>query len=161
MSLASSSPPRSAPPAQAAPGAPSTSWTARQQRERAYYEQYARRTPVEDVGFDPVLSPERRPWNSYWDAYRVVADLYDPTARRLLDVGTGEGVAAVRYAKVGYEVWGFDISDRNVRKARDLAARHGLSDRTRFSVQVAEDLPYDDDSFDVVTGIDILHHVDI
>jgi SAM-dependent methyltransferase len=149
----------------AAPSASSSSvpadWTDRQRREREYYETYAGRTPVEDVGFDPVLSSERRPWNSYWDTYRTVTDLHGPTRHRLLDVGTGEGVAAVRYAKVGYEVWGFDISEHNVRKARELAARHGLSDRTHFAVHAAETMPYDDASFDVVTGIDILHHVDI
>ena len=138
-----------------------TTLTERQQREREYYDQYSQRYEVGEVNFDPVVGDERRPWNSYWFTYRTIADLFRHPGQKLLDVGCGDGVASVRYAKAGYEVHGFDISENNVAKCRDLAARCGLADRTHFSVQTAEATTYDADTFDVVAGIDILHHVDI
>ena len=50
---------------------------------------------------------------------------------------------------------------KNVRNAQDLAAKYDCANRTAFSVQAAESLNYADESFDVLCGIDILHHIEI
>ena len=99
--------------------------TERQQREREYYDQYALRDEVGEVTYDPVVGSERRPWNSYWFTYRTIADLHRDPGQKLLDVGCGDGVSAVRYAKVGYDVYGFDISENNVAKCQALPAEPG------------------------------------
>ena len=70
-------------------------------------------------------------------------------------------MAAVRYASLGYEVYGFDISERNIESCHKLADLHKVADRTHFSIQKAEELAYEKDYFDIVVGLDILHHVDI
>jgi SAM-dependent methyltransferase len=44
---------------------------------------------------------------------------------------------------------------------RALAARYGMSARTRFDVGVAEALDYPSSHVDIVVGIDILHHVEV
>lgn len=64
-------------------------------------------------------------------------------------------------AKVGYKISGFDISESQVATCRRRAAEFGYTDRCDFSVQLAENLQYDDDSFDCIVGIDILHHIEI
>ncbi len=133
----------------------------RQQRERDYYEQFSRRNEYTEVSFDPVESPHRRPWNSYWFQYEFVLDRFRAGARRLLDYGCGPGVPAIRFAKIGYDVHGFDLCERNVASARCLARRYGLQDRTHFETQAAERLNYPDGVFDVVSGFDILHHVEM
>jgi len=135
--------------------------TDRQIRERAYYDEYVRRRARRVVSFAPVLGRERRPWNAYWRMFELARDLFDAGARRLLDFGSGDGGSALLYARIGYEVEGFDISEANVALARELAQQYGLADRTRFTVQAAERLEYPDESFDVVMGMDILHHVEL
>lgn len=135
--------------------------TDRQQAEREFYDEHARRHAPEAIGFDPVLGHERRPWNSYWVVYELARGYYRNGARRVLDFGCGKGTVGIRLARIGYDVCGFDISPGNIEVARRLAVQYGLERRTRFSVQAAEHLTYDDDGFDLVIGMDILHHVDV
>jgi 2-polyprenyl-3-methyl-5-hydroxy-6-metoxy-1,4-benzoquinol methylase len=133
----------------------------RQQREQAYYDEYARRTAPERVWFEPVTGEERRPWNPYWFVAGLVRDEYTNPSQRLLDFGCGPGLYSVQFARIGYEVHGFDISPTNVQVARQLSEQYGLAHRTRFGQGLAEDLKYPDGFFDVIAGIDILHHVEI
>jgi 2-polyprenyl-3-methyl-5-hydroxy-6-metoxy-1,4-benzoquinol methylase len=139
--------------------------TERQQRERAYYDEFSRRSAPSDVSyqlcFDPVLGKEQRPWNSYWHVYRRALDLHAAPGMRLLDFGCGPGDSAMRYAHIGCEVFGLDISPNNVELAVAAATRYGYDHRTDSHVGTAEALDYPDEHFDVVIGIDILHHVEI
>lgn len=138
--------------------------TERQKREKEYYDNYAKTFAPESrrVDMAPVLGPlngtERRPWNSYWKVYEL-AVLSSFSGARLLDFGSGPGENALRFSKAGYEVEGFDISEENVKISNKLFELHGALGH--FVVSGAESLPYEDNSFDVVAGIDILHHVDI
>ncbi len=134
--------------------------TSRQERERAYYNQYSQRMRDSKVNLAAIAGKEERPWNPYWHLFGVVKSLYKPGAR-LLDFGCGWGDNTVIFAKIGYQVEGFDIAESNLEVARELAKKAGVSERVNFSVQRAEHLRYADRNFDVVAGIDILHHVDI
>lgn len=134
--------------------------TDRQQHELDYYEQYSTMSEPIEVNFDPVTTDERRPWNSYWHAIELIRENFKP-GMRLLDFGCGTGFYSMIFAKAGYHVSGFDIAPSNISIAHDYAAKYGLEDLTDFRVSVAEGLDYPDESFDVVTGINILHHVDI
>jgi ubiquinone/menaquinone biosynthesis C-methylase UbiE len=135
--------------------------TDRQQRERKYYNEYITRQEIGKVPLDPVLGNEKRAWNSYWTVYQAALDFYQSPEQKLLDFGCGVGVASMRYAHIGYTVYGFDIAENNVTHCEKLSVHHGFQDKTHFSVQVAEELKYEDNTFDVVSGIDILHHIEI
>lgn len=135
--------------------------TERQRRERSYYDEFSRRTERAEITFDPVSGREQRPWNPHWCAYDVALRRRGTPVRRLLDFGCGGGRAAVRFAHVGFEVSGFDISAHNVELARALAERNTVSDRVHLDVMSAEELQYPDEHFDVIAGFDILHHVEI
>jgi SAM-dependent methyltransferase len=137
------------------------SLTERQRREREYYEQYSKLNQPTEVSFAPVLGRERRPWNPYWFLCESVAAQFRSPNEKLLDFGCGPGIYSVIFGKVGYGVYGFDISPSNVAIARDLAARYELAETVRFDLGAAERLDYPDEYFDVVVGVDILHHVDI
>jgi len=136
-------------------------WTARQQREADFYRDYAHRQSVDAVDFGPVQGDQSRPWNPYWYVYETVRNQALSPSQRLLDFGCGIGLAAIRFASLGFQVHGFDLSEDNLQIARRLAKRYQYESRCRFRSMVAEHLVYPDDYFDVVVGIDILHHVDI
>ena len=132
----------------------------RQKRERAYYEEYAKRATVE-VSFDAVDGREQRPFNPYWHALALARSALRTGSPRMLDVGCGPGEFSVMCARLGFDVYGVDVSSENVRRARELAAKYHFDDRTHFAEGVAEHLDFQNDFFDVVLGIDILHHIDI
>jgi len=90
----------------------------------------------------------------------LVKERFRPGAR-LLDFGCGWGDNTAVFARIGYQVEGFDISERNLEVARQLAASEGVANQVHFGVQTAESLDYSDGQFDVVAGVDILHHVEI
>jgi SAM-dependent methyltransferase len=70
---------------------------------------------------------------------------------RLLDVACGSGQLALIAARDGLEVTGVDIAPNLVRRARDRARAEGLN--ARFEEVDAEDLPFEDASFDFVTSL--------
>jgi SAM-dependent methyltransferase len=69
---------------------------------------------------------------------------------RILDVGTGTGLAARRCAAFGARVEGIDLGAELIETARALAARDRLA--IDFHVGDAEQLPFDDASFDGVVS---------
>lgn len=139
----------------------SQSLTDRQKRETEYYNAYSRINAPQKVDFAPVLSKARRPWSPHWYTCGLVRDAYSSPDQRLLDFGCGMGVSGITFARLGYKVDGFDISPGNIEVASQLAARYELGDRCNFTTMTAETLEYPDNHFDVVAGMDILHHVDI
>jgi SAM-dependent methyltransferase len=70
-----------------------------------------------------------------------------------LDVGCGTGVLAERLAGAGYEMSGVDPSEGML---DILHARTDMVSATRASGTA---LPFDDDSFDLVLTVAVLHHV--
>ena len=70
--------------------------------------------------------------------------------QRILDIGTGTGLLARRFAKDGAEVSGTDIAEGQVQMARAAAEREGLD--INFHVAPSHELPFADDTFDVITA---------
>ena len=145
--------------------------TERQIREKEYYNQYSQSFDVETpIDYAPVLGPwlekERRPWNSYWRTYEIPIDFLrdknnDNDGLQLLDFGCGPGDNSARFSKVGFTVTGFDICENNISKCNELFFKNNLTNNSKFLVSTAEKLPFINESFEIVVGIDILHHVDI
>ena len=80
---------------------------------------------------------------------RILVEAADIAAgQRVLDVATGSGTVAVLAARAGGEVVGVDITDAWFEAARARAEVEGVE--VDLHVGDAEDLPIDDESFDVV-----------
>lgn len=70
---------------------------------------------------------------------------------RVLDVGCGTGNATIPAAQTGAKVVGIDIATNLLEQGRRRAGEEGLE--IRFEEGDAEDLPYEDASFDVVISL--------
>jgi len=69
----------------------------------------------------------------------------------VLDVGCGAGITPVFIAKrYGCRVVGVDISEGMVKRSKESIKRERVTDRVEFRVADAQDLPFDDNSFDAV-----------
>ena len=67
---------------------------------------------------------------------------------KVLDVGTGPGAVASSMAYLGHRVTGVDLTSNMVKRARANASRLGYD--IDYLVTAADELPFADDSFDVV-----------
>lgn len=81
-------------------------------------------------------------------AVEILENWAIPVGQRLLDIGCGSGQSAIPAARFGHQVTGVDIAENLIAHARHRAHEEGLD--ATFDVGDAEDLPYQDDSFDVV-----------
>lgn len=71
------------------------------------------------------------------------------TGKNALDVGCGTGFQTFILESLGYRTTGIDIAGDLVKSARDKAARSQSTQR--FSIANAQDLPFPDRSFDLVS----------
>ncbi|NUR55082.1 MAG: methyltransferase domain-containing protein [Acidobacteria bacterium] len=91
-------------------------------------------------------------------AYHLLGDI---RGQRVVDFGCGSGGNSVLLANRGAHVWGVDISEDLLRLARRRLAVNGRDGGAAFLAGSAHDLPFPDQSIDVVFGIAILHHLDL
>ncbi|MBI1215797.1 MAG: methyltransferase domain-containing protein [Alphaproteobacteria bacterium] len=68
----------------------------------------------------------------------------------LLDLGTGTGAVALRYAQRGAAVSGIDISEERIEQAKERAQEARLN--VDYQVAPAEKLPFEEHIFDVATA---------
>lgn len=80
--------------------------------------------------------------------------------RTILDLGCGVQPTPIYFALAGAkEVHACDVSPKAIDYVRELARRHGVSDRVKATVCPAEHMPFDDEQFDLVHGEAVLHHL--
>ena len=87
-----------------------------------------------------------------WTATQELAQLcHLREGQEILYVGCGSGVAAIQIAlEYDCRVVGVDLLEKMVESACEWAQRRGAMDRTEFRVADAQDLPFEDDRFDVL-----------
>ncbi len=76
----------------------------------------------------------------------------------VLDIGCGMGATSVALAKRGCRTHGVTLSAVQMDIARDLAAREGVAERTRFEIQDAETLTLDT-PVDLAWMVGVLGHL--
>lgn len=91
-----------------------------------------------------------------------LADLYDPRGKRVLLYGCGRASETERLIQAGAaHVDGIDISDYEIAQAQRTAREGGYEGRVDFRAGDAHATGFPDDSFDLIVGTAILHHLDV
>lgn len=91
-------------------------------------------------------------------AYHQLGDI---TGQRVVDFGCGSGANTALLAGRGAHVWAIDISEDLLRLGQRRLAVSGRAGEATFIAGSAHDMPFADNSVDVVFGIAILHHLDL
>lgn len=76
--------------------------------------------------------------------------------KRLLEVGCGLGIELGQLGKLGFVVTGIDLAPRAIQIANDYMKRQGVRGEAR--VEDAEELSFDDETFDAVYSCGVLQH---
>jgi ubiquinone/menaquinone biosynthesis C-methylase UbiE len=113
---------------------------------------------VSQPTFDRYANPPRDTAYPLEYAYHQLGDV---AGQRIVDFGCGSGANSVLLANRGAHVWGIDISEDLLRLARRRLAVSGREGGATFIAGSAHDMPFPDNSIDVVFGIAILHHLDL
>lgn len=109
-----------------------------------------------------IYEEEYKTQEYYWgtepnNACYQVLQLMPPTKHlKLLDIGCGEGKDAVFFARNGYDVSAFDVTDAGIEKTRSLAERTGV----HINVFKADILEYRLDTYyDIIFSSGVLHYI--
>jgi ubiquinone/menaquinone biosynthesis C-methylase UbiE len=96
-----------------------------------------------------------------WNATNELSALcHIERGKYILDVGCGTGKTSSWFAKrLGCRVVGVDISPRMVEWAKETAKREGILDQVEFRTADAQQLPFDDATFDAVVCESVLGFV--
>lgn len=135
---------------------PHQNLTDRQRRELDYHRRHAEEHKVllsRPFSYDVVQRSARRWENAYWQMYSYLTR-QALHGKKTLVAGCGFGDDALRLAKLGAEVYAYDLCPESLTIAKALARREGLS--VRFETMPAEDLKYQNDFFDAVIMRDVL-----
>jgi len=133
----------------------------RWQEEAAFFDNVASRTAADVLAIDPLAlrrysaSQLRRRFNKEF-RFWLMGPLQ---GKRILDVGCGEGSNAVMLAMMGATVTGIDISPKAIEVAQRRAGHNNVAHKVEFICSPIETAPLTDQSFDIIWGDGILHHV--
>jgi ubiquinone/menaquinone biosynthesis C-methylase UbiE len=115
----------------------------------------------QSMDLNSLKSKLKSTWKS--GNYGLIAKALEPSAAeflgrlgiepgiKLLDVACGTGQGAIPAAKSGAQVTGMDLASEQVEQARERAREEGVS--IQFDVGDAENMSYEDGSFDVVVSL--------
>ena len=108
--------------------------------------------------WDQIFSEKGYVFNSpHSDIERVVDILGNGESKRILDLGCGSGRHVVLFSRLGFDVYGFDASPKALSMTQDWLHKENLTaNLTKHLME--KPFPYDDDFFDAVISIQVIHH---
>jgi ubiquinone/menaquinone biosynthesis C-methylase UbiE len=93
-------------------------------------------------------------------ATSFIVDSAGPLSPPVLDIGTGKGMAAIEIARRGMPVTSVDVSEEELQMAFLNARAAEVDSNILFHIGDANKLPFEDNHFNLVTMINVLHHLE-
>lgn len=93
---------------------------------------------------------------------RVIEQNYKSQIRTYLDIGCSANAYNVIEAakRNDWLAFGVNISPEAVLKAKDLADKQGVAEKTGFVIASAENLPFQNNTFDYISMLSVLEHLE-
>jgi len=91
------------------------------------------------------------------DMERIAKFFKEKGVRKILDIGSGTGRHLIFFSKKGFEIYGFDASPKAISLAKEWLAEEKLNVELKLNRMEAK-FPYDDDFFDAIISIQVIHH---
>lgn len=84
-------------------------------------------------------------------------DKIDFNNKHVLEIGIGQGADSIQIVKRGAKYYGIDLTETSIKRIKD---RFTFLDLPYKEIQLAnaEEIPYPDDSFDIVYSHGVIHH---
>jgi SAM-dependent methyltransferase len=125
----------------------------KQQKEKVFHDKaFSEGTRDRAVKFYTAVSGSR----DFYDDFLLA----NSPNKDVLEYGCGPGFEALFIARMASTVTGIDISDKAIEQATERARREHAENAT-FRTMDAESMDFADDSFDLICGMGILHHLDL
>ena len=130
--------------------------TDRYKQEQEYFDDYAANVfNIDAINLNDIFSD-----NAFENRYSR-SFLENIQGKRVLDLGCGVGEDTVFLLLQGAVVNAIDLSPKSVDVTRKLAKKFGLDHMLTAEVMTAENLKFEPESFDIIFGREVLHHVDL
>ena len=125
----------------------------RVQAESQFHDEWAHSVDPDDVRVRETFELPTAPENRF-----ILSSVGDLRGKKVLDLGSGLGEAAVYFALQGAYVTACDVSPAMLAVVRRVAQRHGVHVDVQEAPAERTGLP--DAAFDLVYAGNVLHHVD-
>ena len=138
--------------------------------EKEFWDEDILKSRVDFKDEDLIIAPNEfydklRPWTPYLGIDRIyqksVDLLGDVEGKKILDCGCGNGFISSFLAKKGAHVTSIDISPKSVEMTKYRAKLNNVEDRVEAVLMNAEELNFEDESFDHIYGSFVLHHTEV
>jgi len=132
----------------------------RLEKEKQWHEDYFARhqnsAQVPAAVLDRDLNPKRQALSPLERMLELVGDV---SGKKVLCYGCDASNMTVILALKGAEVWALDVSEAAIERQRLMARENGVENSITAVLGAGEDLPLPSQSFDVVFGSEVLHHL--
>lgn len=116
-------------------------------RKEAAYNHYSDGAPKNQI---------QLAFRSHFEVFSELLESFPTRNKHSLETGCGRGTISNYFAKAGWDVTLLDYNESVIDTAKKIFLKQNLE--ATFKVGDAMNLPYDDNSFDLVTNIGLLEH---
>lgn len=130
--------------------------TQRQKREQVFHNNWAEGQSISGFFYKEMFESPAALENKY-----ILQCIGSLDKKKVLDLGCGIGDASIYFAKKNAKVYAIDISDKMIKFLQHMMSKYKVENKISAKVCPAENITYAENSFDVVYGNGVLHHVNI
>ena len=118
------------------------------EHEESFYKHWTRGEPLNQIQFG---------FRNHWIVFKeLLKNRHFNNGKRCLEIGCGRGTISAYFSDDGYDCTLLDISESVIEIAKEIFKKNSL--KATFKVGNANNLPFENNSFDIVFSIGLLEH---